>query len=983
MAKYYIFEQEEENAYGAITCYIGTGNNDLEAWQNAYDNWVVKFGENPSLDLGGFSRDNLPAMGGYFYIDKAGGSESVIFISPVLGTIDRIYEGLDLNVETIPLKVKNTNGIAYAILIENNEKGYTLIFFRSFESYVAGDQTVVDIYGNEYTGTVYTNIENLPVQPNRPPWFSFRYEIITVIFADNQIIQPRNAINWFNDCWDLTTINNISNLDISNTINIAGMFSNCMSLISLDLSTFDISTAYRSISSTMFQGCSALEELNLSSWDFTLLSTSISILGLTELSQLDTLIVPADFGVDYLTFTINLPDESGRPIEWATNTGNRWIVDTQGNPSVFINKNSSHAFNFNPSDWEIPEECISSLNSITLKGDWSKSYAVYREPKIASYYPKLTFKKVNSTLDMLPMNGERRDDTITLGEVSTPYKVVYFTEFWDKTGFSECPFETEDTTVSNIESVNFDDDISFDVKSTQHWFENFSHLTSINLNNVHIDSSEKNISIDYMFNGCSELTSIEWLEEGLISSGESAFKGCSNLRTISIPNLKFNSNEAYLAEEIPTIDGEKYLFEQYSSTDDLSVFSWRITQSWPYLEGPTAAIASSSTTSPAWFYLQFYLEGEPVNRVLIASQLLRQYDIMPTTWTDSKDFLCIFPEDLLRIVSTLYSNIEYDELRIEGLNPSMSQIYRCKAFRSEYAEMFDGCNKLKNIVIGENFYFFPDMNFPEAQSSSDTQIQNWIHTKDIQDEPISGAEIVSVEELIYHYPDLNNLSYSPGTYEREFSYLVSYKIADEDIILDRFFIKDGDSITIEEANRSFDIALIVDWEDRPGSDDDYRSSTYNYTGVFNYRDHTDDSIITPSSTRIITDPLVIDVRQIAPFPTYPSEPVSDFVPEGMYFTKWISNTQDQGHLPGEDWILTNFTKLYAIFEEPPIILREKVRNPLKLKNPEDETLDNWITLFNIRRDSKNTYYLENNLQTKGLSVEINDSEKDLATLVWK
>ncbi len=94
------------------------------------------------------------------------------------------------------------------------------------------------------------------------------------------IVQPANNAKiipeqWMNDTFDgysaLRTINGLEHIDTSMVTRMSGLFYNCSSLTSLDLSSWN--TDEVTIMSTMFYNCSALETLNVSTWTTPKLTT--------------------------------------------------------------------------------------------------------------------------------------------------------------------------------------------------------------------------------------------------------------------------------------------------------------------------------------------------------------------------------------------------------------------------------------------------------------------------------------------------------------------------------------------------------------------------------------------------------------------------------------------------------------------------------------------------------------------------------------
>ncbi len=98
---------------------------------------------------------------------------------------------------------------------------------------------------NDYY-TVCSNLEKVIFMPS---------------FAD---VRPTSTQNWFNQCVKLTTIEGMENLNTSEVTNMSQMFCNCTSLADIDLSHFD--TQKVTNMSNLFMGCSALGSLDLSNF---------------------------------------------------------------------------------------------------------------------------------------------------------------------------------------------------------------------------------------------------------------------------------------------------------------------------------------------------------------------------------------------------------------------------------------------------------------------------------------------------------------------------------------------------------------------------------------------------------------------------------------------------------------------------------------------------------------------------------------------
>ena len=98
-------------------------------------------------------------------------------------------------------------------------------------------------------------------------WKEHRNDIVTVFF-DESFANCHNICStsgWFYRFEKLTSVVGLHNLDTSKVTNMSGMFEDCRSLQSLDLSNFDTSKV--TDMSHMFYNCESLGSLDLSSFD--------------------------------------------------------------------------------------------------------------------------------------------------------------------------------------------------------------------------------------------------------------------------------------------------------------------------------------------------------------------------------------------------------------------------------------------------------------------------------------------------------------------------------------------------------------------------------------------------------------------------------------------------------------------------------------------------------------------------------------------
>lgn len=145
---------------------------------------------------------------------------------------------------------KEITELAQALWFESNK---TLYFLNSKEYYQAGDNYNGNVITSVWSGDQVTNTGN-----NAPGWSTVKTDATTVVFeASFADVRPRSLCQWFAGYKNLSSIRGIEYLNTSECTTMYGMFSNCSSLTSIDVSGFDI----RKVDNVqyMFQNCKNLK----------------------------------------------------------------------------------------------------------------------------------------------------------------------------------------------------------------------------------------------------------------------------------------------------------------------------------------------------------------------------------------------------------------------------------------------------------------------------------------------------------------------------------------------------------------------------------------------------------------------------------------------------------------------------------------------------------------------------------------------------
>ena len=121
----------------------------------------------------------------------------------------------------------------------------------------------------------------------KPGWFTQKENIYKVVFdASFANARPTSCCLWFADCFYLTEIEGIENLNTEKVTNMGSMFSGCSALTSLDVSNFNTQNVKNM--NGMFCDCSNLTSLDLTNFNTAKVTNMGNMfLGCSNLTSLD------------------------------------------------------------------------------------------------------------------------------------------------------------------------------------------------------------------------------------------------------------------------------------------------------------------------------------------------------------------------------------------------------------------------------------------------------------------------------------------------------------------------------------------------------------------------------------------------------------------------------------------------------------------------------------------------------------------------
>ena len=274
--------------------------------------------------------------------------------------IDRENKTITIGNRVISYKTKSQLTDIYVALYNDG----TLVFNNKNEfdtNKLAEGWTIENIKGKRYE---WINIDEEPWFDTSkiPQWYGSS-TVTKISFLDKVV--PENIDFWFDNLTNLTTIENMNNLDTSNVTSMSGMFSGCSSLTSINLTGLDTSNV--TSMSGMFSGCSSLTSINLTGLDTSNVTSMKSMfsgcssLTSINLTGLDTSDVSSMESMVYGCSSLTSIDLTGLDTSNVTSMGNMFRVCSSLTTINLTELDTSNVTSMNSTFFE-----CSGLTSINL-----------------------------------------------------------------------------------------------------------------------------------------------------------------------------------------------------------------------------------------------------------------------------------------------------------------------------------------------------------------------------------------------------------------------------------------------------------------------------------------------------------------------------------------------------------------------------------------------------------------------------------------
>ena len=372
---------------------------------------------------------------------------------------------------------------------------------------VYNDGTLTFKYGEKNgIGTLY----DVPTYYSTAPgWSAYSSSIKTVVFDESfKNAQPNSCYGWFDNCSNLTSINDIKYLNTANVKNMSRMFRDCKNLTSLDLSKFDTSNVKDM--SYMFNNCQNLTSLDLSNFKTAKVTNMYQMF--YNCSNLTSL--------DLLSF----------------NTANVTTMEQMfSGCSKLTNLDLS---SFNTANVTTMKQMFSGCSGLT-----SLNLSSFNTAKVTTMEHMFNGCSGLTSLNL---------SSFKTANVTNMYRMFYYCSGLTSLNLSK-DFDTANVTTmsemfsgcSGLTSLNLSSFNTAKVTNMYQMFYNCSKLTSLDLpsfNTANVTTMEQ------MFYGCSSLTSLDLsnYDNSKVTTMSEMFSGCSGLTSLNLSNFKTaNVTEMY------------------------------------------------------------------------------------------------------------------------------------------------------------------------------------------------------------------------------------------------------------------------------------------------------------------------------------------------------------------------------------------------------------------------------------------------------
>ena len=416
------------------------------------------------------------------------------------------------------------------------------------------------------------------------PWHSYRQRITSVTIENNVVAAEESAF-LFADMVNLTRIEGLENLDVSNVKNMTRMFSRLESIISLNLTGWNTNKV--ETMSGLFYGCRASNYIGIEHWD------TSNVVAMDQM-----------FYQSYVT-QLHLPN---------------WNVSKVKTMAGMFN-HASNLTSFLAPDWDT--RSLENISLIFGSAQRLTQLAVQNWHTSAVTNMASAFSTTRGLTEINVENWDTRSvtnmsymfaNTTNLTELDlsswNTQSVTTTSYMFSETGLTEIDFTNWDTRALTNMSYMFSGAsklIGFELISNtwsntslnfSYMFQNCSNLTTVNLSGIGGSGTMlTTLNLNSMFRGCAKLSDVSLARFGYIAQASYMFEGCRSLisldlsaimtasRTSVLSNASYMFANCSLLETVhmpafSTVNGANlsYMFANCHGLQAINVRDWGLTR---------------------------------------------------------------------------------------------------------------------------------------------------------------------------------------------------------------------------------------------------------------------------------------------------------------------------------------------------------------------------------------------------------------------
>ena len=471
----------------------------------------------------------------------------------------------------------------------------SLLFDQAYAMFDDATETLTFSYGTKPEGAYALNQERA-----EPEWRM--QKIGTVVFdASFASARPTNCYGWFKDCFYLTRIEGIWNLNTENVTDMKYMFSDCSLLSSLDLTNFD--TGNVTDMSNMFLGCRNLTSLDVTNFNTEKVTDmsdmfedcyALTSLDLTNFdtgkvkdmlfmfygcSALTTIYASNKFVTDKVTDNgskmfygcKNLKGYDDSKIDYNyANCSPTGYFTSECEYAVFDNATGTLTFRYKG----VKPEGAYGLNEGRNLPDWNNLGTnvkkVVFDASFASARPTNCYGWFKDFTNLTTIEGFEYLNTENVTNMTGVFNGCSALTSLDLTNFNTAKVTDMKLLFANCSALESLDLSMFNTENVTSMPSMFNGATNLKTLNVSNFNTEKVNNMGHMFANCPNLTSLDLSSFNTkgVEYVDNIFKKCSNLTTIyASENFAFGSGLKNGADMFLGCDKLKGFIEYSKNTD--------------------------------------------------------------------------------------------------------------------------------------------------------------------------------------------------------------------------------------------------------------------------------------------------------------------------------------------------------------------------------------------------------------------------------